>query len=125
MAEQRNYRVAQIDGKITWQVEELWDGGTVRGPYGTKDAAIYAEEKHATENNFFDNLVLKEAIERKLNLEEAFTRDNDGNWICTQACSLTIDKKELRFSEGLTFAKDTPFMGVDIVDWLEKNIKTL
>ena len=123
MVEQKNYRVAQIDGKITWQVEELWAGGAVRGPYGTKDAAIHAEEKFATENNFFDSLVLKEAIEHKVNLAEAFARDDDGNWICTQACSLTIDQKELRFNEGLTFAKGTPFMGVDIADWLEKNVK--
>ena len=123
MAEQRNYRVAQIDGKITWQVEELWEGGSVRGPYGTKDAAIYAEEKFATENNFRDNLILKEAIEHKLNLEDSFTKDEEGNWTCVQACSLTIDLKEMRFSEGLTFAKGTPYMGVDIADWLEKNIK--
>ncbi len=122
MAEQRNYRVSQVEGKITWQVEELWDGGVVRGPYGTKDAAIYAEEKFATENNFFDSLVLKEAVEHKLNLMEAFSRDDDGNWTCTQACSLTIDKKELRFSEGLSFAKGTPYMGVDIADWLEQNV---
>ena len=124
MAEQRNYRVAQIDGKITWQVEELWDGGTVRGPYGTKDAAISAEEKFATENNFFDNLVLKEAVEHAVNLEESFKRDDGGNWVCTKACSLNIDRKELRFSQGLSFAKGTPFMGVDVADWLEKNVKT-
>ncbi|UCD10004.1 MAG: hypothetical protein JSU79_05015 [Dehalococcoidales bacterium] len=123
MAEQRNYRVAQIDGKITWQVEELWEGGVVRGPYGTKDAAIYAEEKFATENNFLESLVLQEAVEHKLNLAEAFTRDEEGNWSCLQACSLTIDRKEMRFNEGLTFAKGTPYMGVDIVDWLEKNVK--
>ena len=123
MVEQRNYRVSQVEGKITWQVEELWDGGVVRGPYGTKDAAIYAEEKVATENNFFDSLVLQEAVEHKLNLMEAFSRDDDGNWTCTQACSLTIDQKELRFSQGLSFAKGTPFMGVDVVDWLEKNVK--
>lgn len=122
MAEQRNYRVSQVEGKITWQVEELWDGGVVRGPYGTKDAAIYAEEKFATENNFFDNLVLKEAVEHAVNLVESFKRDDDGNWTCTQACSLTIDQKELRFSEGLTFAKGTPYMGVDIADWLEQNV---
>jgi hypothetical protein len=122
MAEQRNYRVSQVEGKITWQVEELWDGGVVRGPYGTKDAAIYAEEKFATENNFFDNLVLKEAVEHAVSLVESFKRDDDGNWTCTQACSLTIDQKELRFSEGLSFAKGTPYMGVDIADWLEQNI---
>jgi len=66
---------------------------------------------------------LQEAIEHKLDLAAAFTRDDDGNWICTQACSLTIDKKEMRFNEGLTFAKGTPFMGVDIADWLEQNVK--
>ena len=122
MVEQRQYRVLQIDGKITWQVEELWAGGVVRGPYGTKDAAINAEKKHANENNFLDSLVLKEAIEHKLNLVEAFTRDEEGNWVCSQACSLTIDQTELRFNKGLTFAKGTPYMGVDIADWLERNI---
>ena len=124
MAEQKNYRVAQIEGKITWQVEELWEGGTVRGPYGTKDAAIHAEEKFATENNFYESLVLKEAAEQKLNLTDAFTRDDDGNWTCNQACSLTIDQKEIRFNQGLTFTKGTPFMGVDVADWLEKNANT-
>ncbi|UCC15900.1 MAG: hypothetical protein JSU58_05865 [Dehalococcoidales bacterium] len=67
--------------------------------------------------------MLQEAIEHKLNLAEAFKRDEDGNWICRQACSLTIDRKELRFNEGLTFAKGTPYMGVDIADWLEENVE--
>ena len=122
MAEQRNFRISQIEGKITWQVEELWEGGVVRGPYGTKDAAIYAEQKFATEKNFISSLVLQETVEQKVNLEESFTRDDDGNWLCTQACSLTIDQKEMRFNEGLTFAKGTPYMGVDVADWLEKNV---
>ena len=122
MAEPKNFRISQIDGKITWQVEELWEGGVVRGPYGTKEAAIHAEKKVATENNFLESLVLQEAIEHKINLGESFTRDDDGNWVCVQACSLTIDQKEMRFNEGLTFAKGTPFMGVDVADWLEKNV---
>jgi len=49
MADKKGYRVSQIEGKITWQVEELWQGGTNRGPYGTKEAAIGAEEKVARE----------------------------------------------------------------------------
>ena len=56
------YRVSQIEGKITWQVEELWDGGVVRGPFGTKESAILKEEKIAADNGFIDDLVLEKAV---------------------------------------------------------------
>jgi hypothetical protein len=118
----KNYRVSQIEGKITWQIEELWEGGTVRGPYGSLDAAVLGEENYARENGFIDDLVLQEAVGEKVEPSSAFEKDEEGNWICVQACSIAIDNKEVVFTKGLTFTKGSPFMGVDVADWLEKNI---
>jgi len=116
------YRLAQIEGKITWQVEELWDGGVVRGPYGSKEAAIRAEEKIATDNGFIDDLVLQEAIGEEISPAQAFEKDSDGNWLCTHGCSIGIKNKEIVFQEGMTFTKGIPFMGVDVAKWLDENI---
>lgn len=124
MAEKKNYRIVQIEGKITWRIEELWDGGEVRGPYGSKDAAINAEEKIATENEFIDDLVLQEAIGEEVSPENAFEKNEKGDWVCVQACSINIENKEVVFTKGLTFSKDSPFMGVDVAEWLEENIKS-
>jgi hypothetical protein len=122
MAEKKNYRVSQIEGKITWQVEEFWEGGTVKGPYGSKEFAINAEEKFATENGFINDLVLTEAVGEEVSPESAFEKDEKGNWVCIQACSISIDNKEVVFTKGLTFTKGHAFMGVDVADWLDKNI---
>ncbi len=124
MAGKRNYRVSQIEGKITWQVEELWDGGEVRGPYGSKEAAITGEEKAAAENGFLDDLILQEAVGQEVKPRDAFEKDESGNWVCVQGCSLNISRKELVFTEGLTFAPGELFMGVDITGWLDENVKT-
>lgn len=48
----------QIEGKITWRIEELWDGGVVRSPFGGREYAIEREEQIAKEQGFFDELVL-------------------------------------------------------------------
>jgi hypothetical protein len=121
MAEKKSYRVSQIEGKITWQLEELWDGGEVRGPYGTKEAAISAAKRIAEENGYLDELVLQEAVGEKVKPEAAFEKDSEGNWLCTQGCSIEIDKKEIVFTQGMSFTKGTPFMGVDVAEWLEEN----
>ncbi|MBN2239436.1 MAG: hypothetical protein JW712_06660 [Dehalococcoidales bacterium] len=121
MTETKEYRILQIEGKITWQVEELWDGGTVRGPYGTKEAAKAAELRFAEEKGFADNLVLAGEIGRKVDLAEAFDKDEEGTWTCKQGCSIEINNKEIAFSQGLSFKKDELFMGVDIVSYLEEH----
>jgi hypothetical protein len=122
MAGKKEYRVTQIQGKITWQVEELWEGGQVRGPYGTKEAAIHGEEHIAEENGFADDLVLGGAVGEEVKPEQAFEKDDEGTWVCVRACSINIQNKEVVFSKGLTFQKDQPFMGVDVADWLDKNV---
>lgn len=116
------YRVSQIKDKITWQVEELWDGGTVRGPYGSKESAIKGEEKIATEKGFVDDLVLQEAVGEEVTPAGAFEKDSEGNWHCIQACSINIEDKEVVFTQGMTFTKGHPFMGVDIAKWLDENL---
>ncbi|MFC1954847.1 hypothetical protein ACFLVZ_03405 [Chloroflexota bacterium] len=54
MAEKKSkkkaYRVAQIEGKITWKIEELWNGGIERGPYSSKEGAVKIEENIARDN---------------------------------------------------------------------------
>ena len=115
------YRVVQIEGKISWKVEELWDGGIERAPYGSIEAAIRSEEKIARENGFIDDLVLQEAIETKTSPLDAFERDNRGTWHCKQGCTIEIENKEIVFSEGMTFTKGTPYMMIDVAKWLDEN----
>ncbi|MDD4984726.1 MAG: hypothetical protein PHQ43_02890 [Dehalococcoidales bacterium] len=115
------YRISQIEGKITWQVEELWEGGTVRGPYGTKEAAINNEEQAARDNGFIDDLVLKETVGAEISPSRNFEKDQKGNWHCVQACSINIEGKELVLTEGMSFSKGIPFMGVDVANYLEEN----
>ena len=117
----KEYRIVQIEGKISWRVEELWDGGVQRGPYGAKDAAILSEENIARDNGFIDELVLQEVVEEGISHTDAFNKDSDGNWLCNQACSIEMDNKVIIFNEGLTFTKGTPFMGVDVAKWLDEN----
>lgn len=121
MTDKKEYRVAQIDGRITWQVEELWSGGEMRGPYGTKEAAMHAEQKVAEEKGFADALVLTEAVGRQVDFNKAFEKDEEGNWLCKEACSIEINNKIIAFTAGLKFNSGTPFMGVDVAQWLEDN----
>ena len=55
---QRRYRVVQNEGKTTWRIEELWDGGVVRSLFTNREYAIRREEKIAEEEGFIDELVL-------------------------------------------------------------------
>ncbi|GAI72274.1 unnamed protein product, partial [marine sediment metagenome] len=55
---QRRYRVVQSEGKISCRIEELWDGGVVREPFGSREHAIKREEKIAEQKGFIDELVL-------------------------------------------------------------------
>lgn len=59
------YRVVQPEGKVSFTIEELWEGGIVRGPYGSKEYAIKVEEKFARDNGFIDYLVLQDMAEVK------------------------------------------------------------
>jgi hypothetical protein len=123
MAEnKKKYRVSQIEGKITWEVEELWEGGSKHGPYGTKEAAINGEEKIAREKGFIDDLVLQEVVGEEVKPADAFEKDQKGTWHCVQACSIDMENKRLVFSTGMSFTKGAPFMGVDVADWLDENI---
>ncbi|MFC2072842.1 hypothetical protein ACFLUU_09170 [Chloroflexota bacterium] len=119
---ERGYRVVQIEGKITWRIEELWDGGVERGPFGAKEYAIKKEEDLARAEGFIDDLVLKEVVEKEIAYKDAFNKASDGNWRCIQACSIEMENKVIVFSEGTTFTRGTPFMGIDVTKWLDENI---
>ncbi len=114
------YRVVQNEGAITWRVEELWDGGVVRGPYGSKEGAIRNEEKIGREKGFIDALVLQEVVSEEKSPVDAFRKGDDGNWHCIRGCSITIDNKEILFTEGATFSPGIPLMGIDVAKWLEE-----
>ncbi|HEY94521.1 MAG TPA: hypothetical protein G4O15_06235 [Dehalococcoidia bacterium] len=60
--EKKYYRVTQIKGKVSWQVEELWSGGMIRGPYNSSETAISNENKIAQQEGFINDLELKEII---------------------------------------------------------------
>ena len=115
------YRVAKVEGKITWRIEELWDGGVTRQPYGSQHSAIMAEEKIAQENGFLDVLVLEEIAGEEVMPQDAFQKDADGNWRCLKACPIHIENKTIEFVAGTVFEKGIPFMGIDVADWLDKN----
>ncbi len=115
------YRVVQIEGKVSWKVEELWDGGIERAPYGNKEAAIRSEENIARDNGFIDDIVLQDIVEEKKSPTDAFERDSRGTWHCKQACSIEMEDKEIVFTEGMTFTKGSPFMMVDVAKWLDEN----
>ena len=118
----KTYRIVQIEGKITWKIEELWDGGIERAPFSSKEGAIKSEEKIARDNGFFDDLVLQDIVEEeKKSPTDAFERDARGTWHCKQACSIVMENKEIVFTEGMTFTKGTPYMAVDIAEWLDEN----
>jgi len=114
------YRVVQIEGRITWRIEELWDGGVIREPYGSNHAAIKAEERIAQENGFIDVLVLQEVIGEEVMPADAFEKDVGGNWRCLKACTIDIENKKIVFTAGLEFQKGTPFMGIDVAEWLDE-----
>ncbi len=117
------YRVVQIEGKITWKVEELWNGGIERAPYADKETAIRHEENIARDNGFIDDLVLQDMLaeEEKISPTDAFERDSRGIWHCKRACAIEIGDKDIVFTEGMTFRKGSPFMTVDVAEWLDEN----
>ncbi|MFH1639957.1 MAG: hypothetical protein ABIB93_06605 [Chloroflexota bacterium] len=115
------YRVVQNEGKITWKIEELWDGGTTRSPYGSKDAAIAAEEKSARENGFVNDLVLEAVGEETTLPTDSFSKDSDGTWRCLKGCSIKIERNEVVFAEGMTFIEGNRYLGIDVAKWLEEN----
>ena len=117
----KSYRVVRIEGKITWRIEELWDGGVIREPYSSQHGAIRAEEKIAQENGFIDDLTLQEVVGEEIMPANAFERNVDGSWRCLQACSIDIENKTLVLKEGMEFEKGSPFMGIDVTKWLDKN----
>ena len=120
-AGKKNYRVVQIEGKVTWRIEELWDGGVIREPYGSNHAAIKAEERFAQENGFIDDLVLQEVSGEEIMPANAFEKDAAGNWRCLKACTIDVENKTVVFTEGMEFEKGILFMGLDITKWLDEN----
>jgi len=119
----KSYRVAQIEGKITWRIEELWDGGVIRQPFGSRESAIKHEQDVAKKGGFSEVLVLQDVAGQERAPEETFRKDANGNWRCYEACALDMENKEIVFTEGMTFVKGSPFMGVDVAKWLDEHAK--
>ena len=115
------YRIVQIEGKLTWRIEELWDGGVIRQPYGSKHAAIKAEEKIAQKDGFIDVLALQEVVGEEVMPVDAFDKGVDGNWRCLKACAIDMENKKIAFTAGMEFEKGILFMGIDVAKWLDEN----
>ena len=118
---ERGYRVVQTEGKITWRIEELWDGGVVRGPFGSEEIAIQREEDIARAEGFIDDLVLKETIGEEVSIHDAVEKDSEGNWHCLNAISIEMEQRIIVISAGMTFTKGVLFMGVDVAKWLDEH----
>ncbi len=119
----RSYRIVQNEGKITFRVEELWDGGTRRGPYNSAEAAMKDEEKIASNGGFKDSLSLQEIVEKKKPPTENFTKDTEGKWHCNLTCSIEVDKKMVVLDKGMTFSKGQNYLGVDVAGYLDEYSK--
>ena len=120
MAE-KAYRIAHIEGKITWRAEEMWDGGVTRGPFGTRESAKMAEERFAQENGFLDDLILKEVEGEEGIPKDAFEKDEDGKWHCLKPCAVDIENKTIEFLAGMEFEQDVKFLGINVAKWLDEN----
>jgi len=118
---EKTYRAVQVEGKITWSIEELWDGGVVRGPFASKETAIRREENIARAEGFIDGLVLKEAIEEEVSISDSVEKDSEGNWHCLKAISIDIGNRIIALRAGMTFTKGITFMGIDVVKWLDEH----
>jgi len=118
---EKAYRVVQNEGKITWSIEELWDGGVVRGPFGSEAAAIQREEDIARAEGFIDDLVLKGAIKEEVSISDAVEKDSEGNWHCVKAISIEMENRMMVLSAGMTFTRGVPFMGIDVAKWLDEH----
>ena len=121
-AKKKPYRIVKIEGKVTWKIEELWDGGVERSPYGSIEAAKKSEEKFARDNGFIDDLELQEVEEeQEKSLTSAFERDSRGTWTCKDTCAIEINNKEIVFSKGMAFTKGVMYMSVDVAKWLDEH----
>jgi hypothetical protein len=119
---ERAYRVVQIEGKVTWSIEELWEGGAARGPFGSKAAAIQREEDIARAEGFIDGLVLKEAIGGEVSISDAVEKDSEGNWHCLKAIAIEMDNRRMvALPMGMTFTKGVRFLGIDVAEWLDEH----
>ena len=53
-------------------------------------------------------------------LTEHFVRLEPGKWTCVKSAELDGPNGRIQVAIGTTFARGTPFMGVDLADWLEE-----
>lgn len=118
---EKGYRVVKNEGKISWRIEELWDGGVVRDPFGAKESAIRAEEDIARAEGFIDDLVLKEVIAEEKSPCDSFEKDVDGNWRCIDPVSIKIENRIIAVPERMIFSRGVRFMLVDVARWLDEN----
>jgi len=118
----KNYRLVQPEGKISWRIEELWEGGVERGPFGNQEAAIKKEEEIARAEGFIDDLVLLETVATEISHKDAFRKNADGSWKCVMACSITMENTDIVFEKDSTFTGGTLHMGVDVTKWLDENM---
>ncbi len=122
----RVFRVVQNEGAITWRVEELWNGGVVRGPFGAKEYAIRREQNIAREQGFFDALVFQDnggqTAERPV--VSCFEKAPGGEWRCIDPVSLSIGNATIMVGKGTSFKKGVPFMGMDVAKWLDEQPRT-
>lgn len=51
---------------------------------------------------------------------KAFFRHPDGTWTCIAPATLDHPKGRIQVAQGTHFTRGTSFMGVDLVEWLEK-----
>jgi hypothetical protein len=51
---------------------------------------------------------------------KAFFRHPDGSWTCIAPATLEHPKGRIQVAQGTHFTRGTSFMGVDLVDWLER-----
>jgi hypothetical protein len=58
-------------------------------------------------------------------VRNAFWRNEDGSWICIDPITIEHPQGRVQVSPGTMLRRGVPFMGVDLVTWLEQQLNKL
>ncbi len=56
---------------------------------------------------------------------KAFQRNQDGSWTCVTRAVYVDREARIQVTPGTTFTRGTSIMGVDLVEWLERQRETV
>jgi hypothetical protein len=51
----------------------------------------------------------------------AFYRNEDGSWICIDPVTIDHPNGRIQVAPGTTLSPGTPYMGIDLANWLDRH----